>query len=607
MRKLITKGSLVLANGVKAKVIGFDKLKGAHLEERDTGRQFHLPTDDVTAIEASGEVADYVDTVRALWFDEKINDAHRKKANDRKEVVEQYILKKISKKKAAKELNLSESQLGRIIKRYRPEIGAASLLGQTRGRKAGSVFLSPVVEQLITECIDEFYEGEAASLQRVYLEVDTKCVLSGHKTPSKNAVNKRLQALGPEELFRRKHGAEAANQRFGLKPGVKKVSRALEFVQIDHTMVDIFIRDEAGVLVMRPWITMLVDLSTRIVLGYYITLCTPSAISCAMAIVNAVLPKTKMLSALGDPDIKLTAYGLMQFLHSDNAAEFKSDDYVAACDFHDIKVTYRPVGAKHFGGHIERLIGTFMGKVHFLKGSTQSNIFKRGSIDPAKHASMTLKEFELWFARNVAIYNDTVHSSLQGRTPQEAWDEDFSSSTGNPIMPPTVADPRAFALDFYPSARRVVGRKGVEFKGRFFCDKSTMRGLVTKKIYFKYDPRELNRIFYKPKDRYVDIGLADKSLDVISENQYNLRDPAKYGRAGRLRNKVSHELRAKNHELEKQSQKNARRAAKARKANEVHREKTQAVIGAMDEPMSSPSESKPIDTRRVRHKLKWED
>ena len=34
---------------------------------------------------------------------------------------------------------------------------------------------------------------------------------------------------------------------------------------------------------------------------------------------------------------------------------------------------WRPPGTPHFGGHIERLIGTQMGAVHLLPGTTFSN------------------------------------------------------------------------------------------------------------------------------------------------------------------------------------------------------------------------------------------
>ena len=48
------------------------------------------------------------------------------------------------------------------------------------------------------------------------------------------------------------------------------------------------------------------------------------------------------------------------------------------CREHSISLTYRPPQTPHYGGHIERLIGTMMGELHLLPGSTFSSIKDRG-------------------------------------------------------------------------------------------------------------------------------------------------------------------------------------------------------------------------------------
>jgi transposase InsO family protein len=45
-----------------------------------------------------------------------------------------------------------------------------------------------------------------------------------------------------------------------------------------------------------------------------------------------------------------------------------------ACRNHGIQIRWRPVGEPHFGGHIERLIGTAMGAVQMLPGSTAADL-----------------------------------------------------------------------------------------------------------------------------------------------------------------------------------------------------------------------------------------
>ena len=53
---------------------------------------------------------------------------------------------------------------------------------------------------------------------------------------------------------------------------------------------------------------------------------------------------------------------------------------------------FRAEALPHYGGHIERLIGTMMGKVHFYPGSTFANPKARQDNDPARFAAMTFRE-----------------------------------------------------------------------------------------------------------------------------------------------------------------------------------------------------------------------
>ncbi|MEP4962367.1 MAG: hypothetical protein ABJU19_24160 [Roseobacter sp.] len=48
----------------------------------------------------------------------------------------------------------------------------------------------------------------------------------------------------------------------------------------------------------------------------------------------------------------------------------------------------------HYGGHIERLIGTTMGAVHVLPGTTQSSPKDKGEYDSTGKAVMTLETGE---------------------------------------------------------------------------------------------------------------------------------------------------------------------------------------------------------------------
>ena len=56
-------------------------------------------------------------------------------------------------------------------------------------------------------------------------------------------------------------------------------------------------------------------------------------------------------------------YGKPETIHVDNAKEFYSDALERGCEQHGITPDYRPKAQPHFGGIIERVIGTAMKKL----------------------------------------------------------------------------------------------------------------------------------------------------------------------------------------------------------------------------------------------------
>jgi putative transposase len=58
--------------------------------------------------------------------------------------------------------------------------------------------------------------------------------------------------------------------------------------------------------------------------------------------------------------------GLPSVLRADNGKDFRSDALRRGCREHGIELDFRAIATPHFGGHIERLIGSVMGRIHLL-------------------------------------------------------------------------------------------------------------------------------------------------------------------------------------------------------------------------------------------------
>jgi putative transposase len=65
------------------------------------------------------------------------------------------------------------------------------------------------------------------------------------------------------------------------------------------------------------------------------------------------------------------------------------------------------------------MIGTMMGVVHLLPGTTQASIAAKGDYDAEGQATMTLSEFDRWFALKISRYNNRIKAPNLKR---ESWD-----------------------------------------------------------------------------------------------------------------------------------------------------------------------------------------
>ena len=205
----------------------------------------------------------------------------------------------------------------------------------------------------------------------------------------------------------------------------------------------------------RPWLTLAIDVFTRMVVGFHLSMDKPSRVSLGLCMLNAVYDKSAWLKER-EIDASWPAAGLPETVHSDNGADFRSRAFAWACREEGIKLIFRPIGAPHYGGHIKRLIGTTMGRVHFYPGSTFANPDARQGNDPARFAAMTFREFECALGWEIAgRYNEQIHSALL-RPPVALWREHEASLALR--MP---KDRMAFWVSFLPDAHRTLRPDGI--------------------------------------------------------------------------------------------------------------------------------------------------
>ena len=406
---------------------------------------------------------------------------------------------------AIRQLNVSRSTLFRLVKQFREDGRTSALLPDTRGPKPGMQPLDPAVEEIVSLHFKGLYATRRQPTRtRFWREVAADCRAQGLAPPSIRRLGRWLEQHDQAKLMARREGKDKADRRYLATPGGLVANDPLDIVQIDHTKADVTVVDPVTRRPLgRPTLTVAIDVNTRMVLGFHLSLEPPSLLSVALCLTHAVMEKTHWLTARGIP----TA------IYVDNGAEFHARAFQLACSEYQIDLQYRPPGTPRYGGHIERLIGTMMGAIHLLPGSHFSNIFERGDLDAEAEAVMTLRELETWLALEITgSYHARVHSALE-ITPSAAW-----ATRVDEARLRIPADLRQFLVDFLPSEQRVLQRDGLHlFHIRYWADELRwLMGRESRKFTLKYDPRDLSRIFVLTESGIIEARPADLTRPAIT-------------------------------------------------------------------------------------------
>jgi len=184
--------------------------------------------------------------------------------------------------------------LYRWLHDYRHGGRLSTLVPAKRGIRRGHSLLDPEVETILTATLDEFYlSGQKRSAQHTYHEVARRCHNAGIKRPHPNTVRNRIKALSDKEKLRRREGGKAVRDKYapiqGVFPGA---NWPLAVVQIDHTPVDLILVDDVHRRpVGRPWITLAIDVFSRMVTGFSVSFDPPGALAVGLCLAHAILPK----------------------------------------------------------------------------------------------------------------------------------------------------------------------------------------------------------------------------------------------------------------------------------------------------------------------------
>lgn len=355
-------------------------------------------------------------------------------------------------------------------------------------KKSGNHYVrfSLEIERLIHQAIQAIYLcSERRDGKDVLAFVIGKAMENGwvsHKIPCLRTIERRINRLDPYVVINAKKGSRSARKL--LKAAGQSIisPTVMALVEIDTHYLDIIIIDDiTGAILGRPFLSCAIDIYTRVIVGIFVNLYPPSALTTMCVIRDMITRPQRGLSG-----------GVPSQIIPDNGVEFKNNSFARLCETLKITITPSQVGTPNNKPHIESFFRTLTeGLTQKLPGTTFSNSTARGDYNASKTAKMTLADVQKYAEQWInEIYHTRIHSETN-RVPILAW-EDATKI----VKPTSLSDDEASVLCRKPYERSInKGRVLIDYLYYFSPALATFEQQKLTKVIVLVDEIDLGHVF----------------------------------------------------------------------------------------------------------------
>jgi len=293
----------------------------------------------------------------------------------------------------------------------------------------------------------------------------------------------------------------------------------LHIVAIDHQKLDVLIVDENGKKIGRPWITVGIDLYSRMIWGFHISFDEPSINKVIKVLKHGLLPKDTRQQY--DTKHDYIICGKPDTIMFDNDSAFRSEEIKRMItEAIGSVVLFRPVRTPNYSGVVERFFETLNTKlIHRLPGTTLSNPAMLDGTDPEKFARYTLPEItKIITTFIVDVYHIDKHSGLKNRynTPLKAYKRGITIGGIPRYVAPDSLERLNF--DLMREDERAYTGKGITFENVIYKSDELINIIYSKrKLKIKYDDDDISKIYVlHPKtNKFVVVPAVQPSAAVL--------------------------------------------------------------------------------------------
>ena len=242
---------------------------------------------------------------------------------------------------------------------------------RSRRGKSPRARFDRVIESAITATVDFYwslrsrtYTDAFAHFRELIKTENDKREVKGEKAlpaPRRmETLRRRINRVINQENWARKYSPREAHLKFeGIKDGLT-ATLPLELVIMDHTPLDtwLVLDNEQFLPLGRPYLTVAIDVATRMVLGYLISFEPPSLHSVLTTLKRVNRNKNYMKYVFPGVDGEWDGWGLPQTILVDSAWEFKSPSLQDALKDLGTEIIWSPVQTPTYKAIGERFFKT---------------------------------------------------------------------------------------------------------------------------------------------------------------------------------------------------------------------------------------------------------
>ncbi|MBE9011051.1 transposase [Pseudanabaenaceae cyanobacterium LEGE 13415] len=255
--------------------------------------------------------------------------------------------------------------------------------------------------------------------------------------------------------------------------------------QCDHTKIDVLVVDQAGEVLGRPWLSIVVDTYSRCIMGLHLGFDAPSAQVVGLALRHAILPK--QYPAAYELQQVWDTYGLPQYLYTDGGKDFRSQHLEQVATELGIVLCLRRKPSD--GGIVERPFGTFNREFFStLPGYVSSNVIER-SPQAETEACITLLQLERLLVRYVVDhYNQRIDARMGDQSRIGRWE------AGRIAQLPLLGE-RELDICLLRRDQRTIYRNGYIQFANLTYQGEHLAAYAGETVILRYDPRDITTIW----------------------------------------------------------------------------------------------------------------